>query len=298
MHTEAVAALDIGTNTTLLLVAALDADGELIVIEDHCRTPRLGEGLAKSGRIAPAAFERGLSALMEFAERLKVLGISSLRTRAVGTAVLRRAGNAPAFVQAVRERTGLVIEVISEQEEARLGARAVQGELGATQAAVIDVGGGSTEYASVDGARRISIPIGAVVLSESELGWPEKCALAASLARSFPPADARHAPAVVLGGTALNLACLELGLPRFDPLSSEGALLAPGSARTWAERLAALSQKERLALPIEPDRARILPEGLLCLAAAVERLEPISLRASGRGLRYGLARDLLQKNKA
>lgn len=295
-HPEAVAALDIGTNTMLLLVSGLDALGNLRVIEDHCRTARLGEGLAREGRIAPQAFERGLAALREYAQRLQALGIEPERTRAVGTAVLRRAANAPAFVDAVQRATGLRIEIISEAEEAELGARAVRGELGTERAAVIDVGGGSTEYAGAGGTQRLSIPIGAVVLAESGVPLAEQQTLAISLAKAFPPGDARGETAVILGGTAVNLACLELGLARFDPLAAEGARLPPDSARRWAGRLAALPPAERLRLPIEPERAAILPQGLLCLAAAVERLEPFSLRVSGRGLRYGLARTLLQKN--
>jgi exopolyphosphatase/pppGpp-phosphohydrolase len=136
-----------------------------------------------------------------------------------------------------------------------------------------------------------------VVLAESGLLPSQQQALANSLARAFPPGDARGEMAVILGGTAVNLACLELGLARFDPLAAEGARLPVDCARRWAERLAALPMADRLRLPIEPERAAILPEGLLCLAAAVERLEPISLRVSGRGLRYGLARSLLQKNQ-
>jgi exopolyphosphatase/guanosine-5'-triphosphate,3'-diphosphate pyrophosphatase len=295
-HPEAIAALDIGTNTMLLLVAELDAQGDLRVVEDHCRTARLGEGLARAGSIAPQAFERGLAVLREYVQILQALGIAPARTRAVGTAVLRRAANARAFVDAVQRSTGLCIEIISEAEEAELGARAVRGELGTERAAVIDVGGGSTEYASAVGTQRLSIPIGAVVLAESGLPLAQQQALASSLAKAFPPGDARGETAVILGGTAVNLACLELGLARFDPQAAEGARLPPDSARRWAGQLAALPAAERLRLPIEPERAAILPEGLFCLAAAVERLEPFSLRVSGRGLRYGLARALLQKN--
>ena len=295
---EPVAALDIGTNTVLLLIAELDSDGALRVLEEQCRTPRLGEGLARSGRIAPAALERGYAALEEFAARITSHRIPPARVRAVGTAVVRRAANAQAFLEGVRARLGLVIEILSEAEEARLGAAAVQAELGALRAAVIDVGGGSTEYASADGARRLSIPIGAVVLAECGLGWPEKAALAASLARSFPEQDARGVLAVGLGGTAVNLACLEQGLAAFDPQQAEGVVLEPAAARRWAERLAGLTLPERLRLPIEPERASILPEGLLCLAAALERLKPGALRVSGRGLRYGVARGLLEKNRA
>lgn len=288
-----VAALDIGTNTVLMLIAERDSQARLVVIEDHCHTPRLGSGLAQSGSMSAAAVARGLEALQWMAQRCRALGVEPEHAHAVGTAVLRRARNAPAFVTQVQQQTGFAIQVISEAEEAELGARAVRGELGSQQAAVIDVGGGSSEYASADGKRRMSIPIGAVVLAEAGLDRSGQWQLARSLARSFPAADARSLAAVILGGTAVNLACLELALPRFDPVAVEGAQLEPGAAERWAHTLAGLSLEQRLALPIERERASILPEGLICLAAAVERLEPARLWVSGRGLRYGLARKYL-----
>jgi exopolyphosphatase/guanosine-5'-triphosphate,3'-diphosphate pyrophosphatase len=97
---------------------------------------------------------------------------------------------------------------------------------------------------------------------------------------------------VLLGGTALNLGCLELGLERFDHLRAEGLRVELGSAWRWAERLAALPLAGRMALPLEPERAAILPAGLACAAAALERLAPAGLRVSGRGLRFGVLREL------
>ncbi len=289
------AALDVGTNTVLLLVARVDERGTLEVLEDHCRTPRLGEGLARTGAIAPAAAERALEALEGFARRLSELGQPRARTRAVGTAVLRRARNAAEFVQRVRERTGLAIEVLSEAEEAALGHLAVAGELAGARAAIVDVGGGSTEFSSADGAERLSIPIGAVVLSE---GYPaaaqfaQLLAAADAAAQRFPERGAAGEACVLLGGTALNLACLEQGGARFDPFWAEGRQVSAAGARRWAERLAGLSLGQRLELPIERERAAILPAGLACAAAALERLAPASVRASGRGLRFGVVRQL------
>jgi exopolyphosphatase / guanosine-5'-triphosphate,3'-diphosphate pyrophosphatase len=293
---QAWAALDVGTNTLLLLVARAGERGTLEVLEDHCRTPRLGEGLAREGRIAPAAAERALAALDFFAQRLVELGVPPARTRAVGTAVLRRARNAPEFVAAARIRTGLAIEVLGEEQEARLSHLAVVGELAGARAAIVDVGGGSTEFTSADGSLRLSIPVGAVVLCESFPGPADFRALsdaARAAAERFPAGGAAGEECVLLGGTALNLACLELGLERFDQERAEGARVAPEAARRWAERLSGLTHEQRLELPIEPERAAILPAGLACAAAALERLRPADLRTSGRGLRFGVLRDLL-----
>jgi exopolyphosphatase / guanosine-5'-triphosphate,3'-diphosphate pyrophosphatase len=289
------AALDVGTNSVLLLVARAGPSGALEVLEDHCRMPRLGEGLARSGRIGPAAAQRALEALEFFGARLRALGQPQERTRAVGTAVLRRARNAAEFVEAARARTGLSIEVIDEAEEARLGQLAVLGEIAPARAAIVDVGGGSTEFTSADGRLRLSIPIGAVVLCErfpAAADFPALCAEARAAAAAFPARAAEGEECVLLGGTAVNLGCLEQGLDRFDHLRAEGLRIELGAARRWAERLAALPLERRSALPLEPERAAILPAGLACAAAALERLAPAGLRVSGRGLRYGVLRDL------
>jgi exopolyphosphatase/guanosine-5'-triphosphate,3'-diphosphate pyrophosphatase len=292
---EPCAAIDVGTNTLLMLVARVREGGTLEVLEDHCATPRLGEGLARSGVLAPAAQERALEALAGYARRLAQLGLPRERTRAVGTAVLRRASNATEFLARARERTGLAIEVISEEQEAELGHLAVRSELGGARAAILDVGGGSTEYCSADGRVRLSIPIGALVLGELHPGpggAAELLAAARAAAARFPANGAQGETCVLLGGTAVNLACLVLGLPRFDHLLAEGAPIPLEQALVWAERLQSLPEDARRAYPIEADRARILPAGLACTAAALERLNPARARASGRGLRFGLLRAL------
>lgn len=294
------AALDIGTNTVLLLVARPAAPGGLAVLEEHCRTPRLGAGLARHGRIESESAERALQALGEFAGRLAALHVPREHTRAVGTAVLRRASNAAEFVAAVRARTGLEIEVIGAEEEAELAHLAVAGELAGARAAVIDVGGGSTEYTRADGTLRRSAPLGAVVLSEQHpshgTALAEELLAAARLACAhFPAGDARGEDLVLLGGTALNLAALERGFERFDPERAEGAQVGLEAALRWTRELARRTQEQRLLLPIERERAGILHAGLACLAAALERVEPARLRASGRGLRYGVLRALLAR---
>lgn len=302
---RAVAAIDVGTNTALLLIATRAPGGELEVIDDLCRTPRLGSGLASAGRLSPEAQGRTLEVLAEFAARLRESDLHGSRVRAVGTAALRRAANAREFIDRVRAETGLALEVLSEDDEARLGYAAARAR-GATESSIlIDVGGGSTEIAAAGGATRKSAPIGAVVLTEEFLGldgraplrsggWTALCAAAARACEVFPklnPGDSSDA--VVLGGSGVNLACLELGLSRFEPARADGTVLDAASAGRWASKLAALSLEARLKLPVERERAEILPAGLACLAAVVARLGVRSLRVCGQGLRYAIARELL-----
>lgn len=300
MPAPTFAALDIGTNTVLLLVARAGAAGALEVLEESCRTPRLGSGLARHGAIEAGNAERALSDLEEFAARLAAHGVPRSRTRAVGTAVLRRARNAAEFVAAARARCGLEIEVLGEEEEAELAHLAVESELAGARAAVIDVGGGSSEYTSADGRTRLSAPVGAVLLSEQHPGHgaavaAAQLAVARAACARFPAGDARGEDLVVLGGTALNLACLEGRFESFDPERAEGARVEVAAARRWCEELALRTVEERLRFPIERERAAILHAGLACLAAALERVEPARLRVSGRGLRYGVLRALLAR---
>lgn len=314
MDSAPAAAIDVGTNTALLLVARLDEAGRLVVIEDTCHAPRLGEGVAATGALSPAARERTIAVLSSFAARLATLAIPPARVRAVGTAVFRRAADAREFVAEVRARTGIAIEIVSEEEEARLGEVAVAAEGVSADTIVIDVGGGSTEVACPALGLRRSIPIGAVVLTETwlgpwaatpngassdaeaptaERGFAALQAAARAAAGAFPADIARTRPVVALGGTGVNLACLALGLPRFDHERAEGACVPASAAALFAARLAALSIPERRELPIEGDRASILPAGLSALAATLERLGAKELRVTGRGLRFGVVRGLL-----
>jgi exopolyphosphatase/guanosine-5'-triphosphate,3'-diphosphate pyrophosphatase len=312
-----VAALDLGTNTFLALVAEVGARGELRAVHDAYRTPRLGEGLARAGRIGEFAMARGISALRELLEGVSEHGVAPERVRAVGTAVFRRAANAEEFVERARRECGVEIEVVSGEREGALSfaaaAAAVRGDGHDAQVTpsdlrVIDVGGGSTELAWAGGEQRVSAPVGAVVLSErhlhgGEAAWSDAAwraaeaevveALATAAAGRVPPPPA-NGVTVALGGTAANLAALEMGLSAFEAVRTEGRPVSAAGARQWAERLRVLDSAGRRRFPVEPDRASILPAGLVCLAAALELLGASRASASGRGLRYGLAWKMLR----
>jgi len=289
-----VGAIDLGTNTVLLLIARARATGEFVIVEDHCLTPRLGEGLAANEVLQQLAVERTLEALAFFAERLRILNVAPERTRVVSTAVLRRARDAQSFVHLARERTGLTIEIVSGEEEAHLGEIAVAAEGVTRESVVIDVGGGSTEVSCGALALRRSLAIGAVVLNEAT-PHDRYFETAARAADELPAGVARARDVVVLGGTGVNLACLYLGLARFDHERAEGTRVDAGAARKWAQTLTSLPLAARYAFPIEHERALILPAGLSILACVLERLEAKSFRVTGRGLRFGVARELLSR---
>lgn len=300
---EPVAAVDLGTQTALMLVARV-RDGELEVLEDHCFGCGLGRGQSADGELHPESVERTLEVLETFARRAGESGVPRERQRVVGTAVLRRARPVDRFLEAVRERTGWSLEVLDEAEEARLGWSAAVAAGAPPETCVIDVGGGSSECVTDAGRSRLSVPIGAVVLSERFLGLDGRDPLepggfdalvaeARRRAAELPPTGG--AGLVLLGGTASNLACLELGLEVFDHRVAEGAEVPAGAALDWARRILEMDEEERLDLPIEPDRAAILPAGLAALGAVFERVAGpgAQARVTGRGLRYGLGRELL-----
>lgn len=279
----------------------------MAVLEDLCFAPRLGRGVARTSRLDPLAVERTIVVLAQLMERVRAHGVRSERIRAAGTAVLRRAADARDFLSRVESRLGLEIEVLTAEEEARLAYRAVVSDVTLADRIVIDVGGGSTEVVAPGGHLRFSIPLGAVVLTETYLAeepllpgsFPALCAACIDAARPFPEALALRDPAsrevVVLGGTGLNLACLARGFAAFDHELAEGSVLPAARAREWSDRLCHMPLDARLRLPIESTRADILPAGLACLAAAVERIGAEGLRVTGRGLRFGLLQEALSR---
>ncbi len=314
-----VAALDLGTNTFLALVAELDELGGLRVLGDAYRMPRLGAGLARTGNIEAAALARGVAALRELCAFVAQHDVAPRDVRAVGTAVFRRAANASEFIALARRECGLEIEIVSGEREADLSYTAAASALEAgghdanvtaLDVGVIDVGGGSTELIWDGGRSRVSADVGALVLSERYLGaggagaWSDEAwaaarrdigaALERALGDARPAAGAASRALVALGGTAANLACLELGFPRFEPKLSEGRAVTRAGAAHWAEALRTRTTAQREALPIEASRAAILPAGLACIEGALEAFGADRARASGRGLRYGLAWKLLR----
>jgi exopolyphosphatase/guanosine-5'-triphosphate,3'-diphosphate pyrophosphatase len=225
--------------------------------------------------------------------------------RAVGTAVFRRAANAREFIDAARRKCGFEIAVLADLDEARLGWLAAVADGADERSRLVDVGGGSTEVVADAGATRVSAPIGAVVPTEAWQGDFGGCpfedaawhGLLDDVRREVAAlgglADAGGGPVVALGGTGLNLACLELGLEEFAPARVEGASLRAARAREWPERLRRLPPRDRLALPLERERAAILPAGLVCLAGALAALGAEEFSVTGRGLRFGVARELV-----
>jgi exopolyphosphatase/guanosine-5'-triphosphate,3'-diphosphate pyrophosphatase len=225
--------------------------------------------------------------------------------RAVGTACLRRARDGRAFAERARRETGIAVEILAESEEARLGERAIALAGAGDDALVIDVGGGSTEVACRELALRCSLPIGAVVVTEAraanppsaEAEWNDVRASIARTVATLPAGCAAGRATWAIGGTAVNLGACAAELARFDPRAVEGVHVTTARVREWADVIGRAPRARRLEFPIEAERADILPAGLAILAGVLEHLGADGVRISALGLRHGLARELLDRDR-
>ncbi|MDZ4137592.1 MAG: Ppx/GppA phosphatase family protein [Erythrobacter sp.] len=319
-HGEAYAALDLGTNNCRLLIARPSGQ-DFTVIDAFSRVVKLGEGLAASGRLSDKAMDRTLSALSICADKLQRRNVRLARS--VATEACRRAENGYEFIEQVRRETGIALDIISAEEEARL---AVLGchillESGDGPAVIFDIGGGSTELVLVGPggteASRVprildwqSVPWGVVSLTDT-VGRGEDSELA-RLARfdamrrmvsdSFAPFAARVAQAArhddirLLGtsGTVTTLASLYLELPSYDRKAVDGLIVPAPAMRDISARLSAMTPYERSNLPcIGQDRADLVVAGCAILEAILDLWPARRLGVADRGIREGILRSIM-----
>jgi exopolyphosphatase / guanosine-5'-triphosphate,3'-diphosphate pyrophosphatase len=309
-------ALDLGTNNCRLLIARPAGDG-FVVIDAFSRIVRLGEGLAATGRLSDAAMDRAVAALAICADKLRRRNVTLVRS--VATEACRRAVNGAAFVERVRAETGIRLEIISAEQEARLAVTGCQAllEPGSGPALVFDIGGGSTELVLLDGedgaAPRIdewfSAPWGVVSLSESEphVGGDEDALRAAyarmraRLAAAFAPFAATLAGRTAHGirllgtsGTVTTLASLHLDLPNYDRRAVDGVIVPAGAMRSVSQRLAGMNVARRAELAcIGVERADLVVAGCAILEEILDLWPAERLSVADRGIREGILRTLM-----
>jgi exopolyphosphatase/guanosine-5'-triphosphate,3'-diphosphate pyrophosphatase len=317
---QAYAAIDLGTNNCRLLIARPSGEN-FVVVDAFSRVVRLGEGLAQTGRMSQAAMDRALVALNVCAEKLKRRNVHLARS--VATEACRRASNGEEFIERVRQETGIALDIITAQEEARL---AVLGchvllEPGHGPAMIFDIGGGSTELVlieSTDTVPRIldwqSVPWGVVSLTET--CGDEGCDAASRAARyakmrqlvtdSFAAFAERvrykqsdKGPMGMMrllgtSGTVTTLASLHLDLPQYDRRAVDGLIVPSESMRDISARLSAMSMDERRALPcIGRERADLVIAGCAILEVILDLWPAEKLGVADRGIREGILRSLM-----
>lgn len=296
-----LAAIDIGSNSIRQIVADVSADGTIRIIDEMKAAPRLGAGLARTGRLSGASMRHALEALQRMATLARQLGAA--RLHAVATSAVREAENRRDFLDLVREETGLRVKLLTGEDEARLSFRSALAhfDLAVRRAVVMDIGGGSLELAlSADGVveRLESFPFGALRLTEDFLGERPKrrrlrklrAAVRDGIRRVLPVRDWRGALLIGSGGTFTNLGAMHLaarGLP-FDG-RVHGTQVTREEVEHLLDMLVASSRQERAAIPgLNPGRADIIVAGLAVAAEVMARIEARELTVSGYGIREGI----------
>jgi exopolyphosphatase/guanosine-5'-triphosphate,3'-diphosphate pyrophosphatase len=292
---ERGAVIDIGTNSVKLHVA--ERDGAVWrVLADGATVTRLGEGLRPGGELAEAPMARTADAVCGMALQARRAGAPVV---AVGTAGLRMAANAAAFAALVRDRCSVEVEVISGEEEARLGfaaATAAAGRDGALM--VVETGGGSSQFTSGAGGRiidRLSIDLGAVAVTErfgldravspADLGRAE-----AAVAAELGVLEGRRPDAVVgIGGVFTNLAAVMHGLAAYDPEVVEGTVLDRAEIDRQIDRYRGMDAEGRRGIVgLQPARAEVILGGAVIVRAVLGALDRDAVAVSDRGLRHAL----------
>jgi exopolyphosphatase/guanosine-5'-triphosphate,3'-diphosphate pyrophosphatase len=274
-----VAAVDLGTNTTRLLVGAID-DGRVEELHRETRITRLGEGVDARRRLLPVPIARVRNTLSDYRRTAESLGAE--RTLLVATSAVRDAENGEAFLGEIEWSYGFATRLLSGDEEAELTQRGV-GDLGTTTL-LVDIGGGSTELA-LDGFRT-SLSMGSGRFTERH---GEDVEASVEAARALLP-ELGPEDAVGVAATITSLAALDLGLEEYDRSRVHGHVLTRDGARTQVERLAALPLEERRHVPaLDPDRAPVIVAGGAILLAILDAYGLDAIRVSERDLLDGAA---------
>jgi len=319
MSDTRVAAIDCGTNSIRLLVAdpPTEPGGELVDLARRMEIVRLGQGVDRTGRLAPEAIERTRVALAEYAAQIGALGAG--RVRMVATSATRDAANAADFRDMVRATLGVDPEVITGAQEARLSFTGAVRGLPSGRYLVVDIGGGSTEFvlgdSTVDdaanngpaggGPAAISVDMGCVRMTERHLrdDPPSADQIAAATLDIEVGVDkaltavGEPAGATLVGvaGTVTTVAGIALGLPRYDPERIHHARVSTVDVRRVADELLGMTHEQRLAVPVmHPGRADVIGAGALILKLILDRAGVPELVASEHDILDGIAYSLIR----
>jgi exopolyphosphatase / guanosine-5'-triphosphate,3'-diphosphate pyrophosphatase len=290
-----VAAVDLGTNSTRLLVADVDGD-RLDEVVRRLTITRLGEGVDARRKLLPVPIARVRNTLSEYRREAEEQGAS--RTLAIATSAVRDAENGEAFLGEIEWSYGFATRLLDGDEEAALMLRGVAaGRRLEAGTLVVDIGGGSTELvlAGENGAPQAStsLDVGCVRVTERFLASdppsrPELAEAAAYVRALLPPYAARTA--IGVAGTVTTLATLDLGDDEYDPKRTHGHRIARDSVAEQLERLATMTTAERERVPgIEPGRAPVIVAGAVVLREVLDAYDLPEIEVSERDILHGAA---------
>lgn len=312
--TDRVAAIDIGTNSTRLLVAEPGPGGSLATVERLMRITRLGQGVDADGSLGAEAMDRTVAVLQEYREAMDRLGVPAGRVRMTATSAARDAGNREVFFDAAEAAIGARPELLSGEDEALLSFTGATADLDPADGPflVFDLGGGSTEFvfgtAGVDGRieASLSIDVGCVRLTERFLAQndppaPEDLTAAITYTDTWLEDVVRAIPqigeartVVGLAGTVSTVAAVEQGLASYDRDAIHGFVLTKDAAEDVFRTLATEARADRIHNPgLEEARADVIVGGCCALVAIYRRLSLDQVVASESDILDGLARSLL-----
>ena len=297
------ASIDLGTNTCLLLIAEVESRCVNKVLGDYARIIRLGEGVDKTRYLQPEAIERTLKCLDEYRKIISTAGILSGDVICVATSQARDAENGSEFFAMVEADLGFVFRVVSGKDEARLSFKgSLLPNMEASNHAVVDIGGGSTEFVTVNGG--LSTDLGSVRFTERYLKSDPITDEEFSIClkeidnkleklvdwRSVTPSDMQM---LAVAGTATTLASWHLRLREFDAAEVEKVQLTSVDLYRMVDELKRMTVSERRdQVGIEPKRADVLLAGAMIMWRIMEKLKFQNCNISSRGLRYGVLMDL------
>ncbi len=296
-----VAVIDIGTNSTRLLVA--DVEGhEVDELYRESRVTRLGRGVDYSGQLSPEGIEAVCDAIADYTNLIDEENVAE--SMVIATSAVRDAENGDAFVAELRERFALNCRVIDGDQEARYTYLGTSSGRDRTEnLLVIDIGGGSTELIIGDGPDPVfhtSLQAGVVrhterILTGDPPGSAELDALAKDIGKlvqtalegvEIPPIDR----AVAVAGTPSSLAAIDLELEPYDPKAVEGHLLPLRTVQWWLSRLASMPLAERQQVPgLHPDRAQAIVAGVVILIEIMRTFDLLEIEVSEHDILYGCA---------
>jgi exopolyphosphatase / guanosine-5'-triphosphate,3'-diphosphate pyrophosphatase len=299
-----VAVVDIGTNSTRLLIADVAPGNRVTEVARETTVTRLGEGVEATGRLGEPPQQRVFDALERYAAEIRAQECEA--SAAVMTSAVRDAANGTEFSHAVRDRFGLEGRTLSGDEEARFtfaGATAARPPGDPTELVVIDIGGGSTEFVCGSGGTpgfHVSTQIGVVRHTERHVHsdpptQQELAALAADVDAGIAiavPEDvrARTQAAVAVAGTATSCAAIDLELEPYDTAKVEGHVLSRERLGELLDRLAALPLEERRKVRgLHPDRAPTIVAGVVVLSRALDVFSLPKVEISDRDILWGVA---------
>jgi exopolyphosphatase/guanosine-5'-triphosphate,3'-diphosphate pyrophosphatase len=298
-NSQRVAVIDVGSNSTRLLVA--DVDDGVAVLERQSRVTRLGRGVDLSGQLSDEAIEAACEAIADYVEICDSLGAE--RVVAIATSAVRDASNGGAFVAELRERFALSARVLDGEEEACLTYRGATAERPPTvPTLVIDIGGGSTEMIVGTGAEiafHASLQAGVVRHTERHIPDDPPTAVElealagdvrALIEESLAGHDeARASAGIAVAGTPTSLSAVELGLEPYDPARVHGHVLSLETIQRLLSSFASAPLAERAAIPgLHPDRAPTIIAGCVILIEAMRAFGLTQIEASEHDILYGM----------